>query len=141
MAFHRQQSLIEAPISDVWELVGDPKRYPEWASDVIEVTGVPDEIQEGTRFERVSKLPLGSTTTEFVVDELADLQEIRMRCMTSGYYSRWSLTEAGNDTFCEVEVGMEPTSTPYKLMDRTVGKRWYRGAVSSMVDGLRKKLA
>ena len=140
MSFHRQQSLIEAPIGDVWELVGDPKRYPEWAHDVIEVTGVPDEIQQGTSFERVSKLPLGSTTTEFVVDELADLQEIRMRCLTSGYYSRWSLTEAGSDTFCEVEVGMEPTNAPYKLLDRAVGKRWYRSAVSSMVDGLRKKL-
>jgi hypothetical protein len=140
MSSWRQQSLIEAPIRDVWELVGDPKRYPEWARDVIEVTGVPDEIQQGTRFERVSKLPLGSSTTEFVVDGLTDLQELRMRCLRSGYYSRWSLTEAGNDTFCEVEVGMEPTNTPYKLLDRAVGKRWYRGAVTSMVDGLRKKL-
>ncbi len=141
MSFHRQQSLIEAPIGDVWELVGDPKRYPEWARDVVAVTGVPDEIKQGTRFERESKVPFGSTTTEFVVDELSDLQEIRMRCLTSGYYSRWSLTEAGTDTFCEVEVGMEPTRVPYKLMDRTVGKRWYRSAVSSMVDGLRKTLA
>ena len=140
MASWQQQTLIEAPIRDVWELVGDPKRYPEWARDVIDVTGVPDEIQQGTRFERVSKLPLGSTTTEFVVDELTDLQELRMRCLTSGYYSRWSLTEAGSDTFCEVEVGMEPTNTPYNLLDRAVGKRWYRSAVTSMVDGLRKTL-
>jgi polyketide cyclase/dehydrase/lipid transport protein len=141
MSSWQHQSLIEAPIRDVWELVGDPKRYPEWAQDVVSVTGVPDEIHKGTRFERESRLPLGSRTTEFVVDELADLQEIRMRCLTSGYYSRWALTEAGQDTFCEVEVGMEPTSAPYKLMDRAIGKRWYRSAVSSMVDGLRKTLA
>jgi len=141
MASWQHQTLIEAPIRDVWELVGDPQRYPEWANDVVKVTGVPDVIQEGTRFERVSKLPLGSTTTEFVVDELTDLQEIRMRCLRSGYYSRWALTEAGDDTFCEVEVGMEPTNAPYKVLDRAVGKRWYRSAVTSMVDGLRKKLA
>ena len=35
-----------------------------------------------------------------------------MRCTArAGYYSRWSLTEAGEDTFCEVEVGMEPDAT------------------------------
>ena len=28
MASFRQQTLIEAPVEAVWELVGDPKRYP-----------------------------------------------------------------------------------------------------------------
>ncbi len=36
MASWRQQALIEAPVEEVWRLVGDPGRYPEWAGEVIE---------------------------------------------------------------------------------------------------------
>jgi uncharacterized protein YndB with AHSA1/START domain len=25
-----EQALIDAPVASVWELVGDPRRYPEW---------------------------------------------------------------------------------------------------------------
>src|SRR5688572_8717068 len=108
MASFRQQTLIEAPVEDVWRLVGDPRRYPEWAGDVLEVTGLPDQVSAGTEFTQRSKTPFGSSETRFVVDELEDLREIRMSCLQSGYYSHWLLTEAGDDTYCEVEIGMEP---------------------------------
>lgn len=46
MSSWRQQALIDAPVNVVWELVGDPKRYPEWAGDVVEVTGLAS-VDEG----------------------------------------------------------------------------------------------
>lgn len=141
MSSWRQQSLIPAKPQEIWDLVGDPASYPEWAGDTIAVTGLPDEIERGTKFERVSTGPFGKQTTDFVIDELDDLREIKMRCLKSGYYSRWSLTEAGDDTFCEVEIGMEPERLPHRVIDKTIGKRWYRRAVSDMCDGLREKLA
>lgn len=140
MSSFRHQSLIPASTQAVWDLVGDPNSYPEWAGDTIEVTGLPEEIEKGTKFERVSTGPFGKQKTNFVIDELSDLREIKLRCLKSGYYSHWSLTEAGGDTFCEVEIGMEPERLPYRVIDRTVGKRWYRKATTEMFDGLRKKL-
>jgi hypothetical protein len=122
---YRRQGFIAAPLDVVWSLVGDPARYPEWASNVIEVTGVAS-LDEGTSFRQRTRTPLGSTTSEFVVDELDDLREIRLRCLASGYYSRWTLTEARGDTFADVEIGMEPTHLHHRGFDALVGRRWYR---------------
>jgi hypothetical protein len=130
---YRQQTLIEAPLTAVWQLVGDPRRYPEWAGDVVEVTGLP-EVEQGAQFEQTTKTPVGNATTPYLVEALDDLREIRLRCLKSGYYSRWLLTEAGDDTFCEVEVGMDPKTLPYRALNATVGRRWYRSTVTDWLE-------
>ena len=137
MSSWRQQTLIEAPVDDVWQLVGDPRRYPEWAGNVLEVTGLPKEVTTGAEFTQKGKTPFGNATTQFVVEELEDLREIRMRCLQSGYYSHWLLTEAGDDTFCEVEIGMDPKHLGYRAFDATLGKRWYRSVVRDWMDRIR----
>ena len=80
-------------------------------------------------------------TTTFVVEELEDLREIKMRCLTSGYYSHWALTEAQGETFTEVEFGMEPTNLPFKAVDKTVGKRMYRTTMMETIDSLQATIA
>ena len=40
MSAWREQALIEAPVGAVWELVGNPERYPEWAGNMVAVTGL-----------------------------------------------------------------------------------------------------
>jgi hypothetical protein len=55
----------------------------------------------------------------------------------SGYYLHWLLTEAGDDTFAEVEVGMDPKHIGYRAVDATVGKRWYRNIVEDTLERLR----
>jgi uncharacterized protein YndB with AHSA1/START domain len=135
----RQQALIEAPVQSVWDLVGDPRRYPEWAGFVVEVTGL-EAATEGAEYRQTMKTPLGNDTTTFVIEELDDMREIRLRCLKSGYYSHWVLTEAGDDTFCEVEVGMRPDALPHKAFDKTLGKRWYRNMVTEWLDQVRAAL-
>ena len=136
MAAYRQQTLIEAPVPAVWREIGDPNRYPLWAGDVVEVTGL-DEVKEGAHFHQRTRTPLGKSETEFVIEALDDLREIHVRCLVSGYYLHWVLTEAGQDTFAEVEIGMDPKHIGYRAMDVTVGKRWYRRTVEEMLDRLR----
>ena len=133
----RQQALIEAPVEVVWALVGDPNRYPEWAGDVIEVTGLAS-IDEGADFRRVSRMPLGSTTTTFVIDALEEMKHIRLRCTQSGYYGNWVLTEARGSTFADVEVGMDPAGLPYRALDAILSKRWYRRVTEQSIDALRE---
>jgi uncharacterized protein YndB with AHSA1/START domain len=46
MSVCRNQALINASPGRVWELVGDPRRHPEWWARVIEVRG--ERFDEGS---------------------------------------------------------------------------------------------
>ncbi len=137
MSAWRQQALIEAPLESVWELVGDPKTYPEWAADVVDVTGLPEVIEHAT-FEQVSKTPLGKETTTFEVEKLDELHEIRLRCTKSGYYSHWTLTPARDSTFAEFELGVEPTAPQYRLYFGLLGKRYLRKVADQTLAGIQR---
>jgi uncharacterized protein YndB with AHSA1/START domain len=39
MSAYRQQAHLEAPLDEVWALIGSPRRYPEWWPRVVEVRG------------------------------------------------------------------------------------------------------
>jgi polyketide cyclase/dehydrase/lipid transport protein len=138
MAAWHEQAVIDAPVDTVWELVGDPSRYPEWASNVVAVTGMP-ELDETNTVEIVTQMPLeGRSATIFAVERSEDLREIRLRCQTSGYYSRWVLTEAQHATFLDVEIGVEPTAPQYRLYFGVLGKRYFRRVAQQSLDGIRR---
>jgi uncharacterized protein YndB with AHSA1/START domain len=127
--------LIEAPLEAVWNLVGDPSRYPEWAGNVLEVTGLAT-LEEGSTFRQKGRTPMGSQTTTFVIDDLDDMREIKLRCLQSGYYAHWMLTEARGETFADVEIGMDPATLGYRAFDTVMGRRWYRRLVDNSLTGL-----
>lgn len=137
MSSCRQQALIDAPLEAVWELVGDPRRMPEWAGrDVEEVYGLAS-VDLGATYRQTTRTPFGKNTTTFEIEALDELREIRLRCQTSGYYSHWRLTEAQDATFAEVEIGMEPTGLAAHAINVTLGKRWYRRLLENALDGVR----
>jgi uncharacterized protein YndB with AHSA1/START domain len=141
MSSWRKQALIEAPVEEVWRFVGDPESYPAWAKDVVEVTGLP-RLEPDATFRQRMKTPLGKTESTFRIEELEELREIKMRCTSSGLFSHWILTEAQENTFLDVEIGMEPTSTRYRIMSTAVGgKRWFHRLVDESIDGIRRALA
>ena len=139
MSSWRQQAVIDAPVEVVWELVGDPNTYPEWASNVVEVTGLPT-ISKGAEFEQATRSPLGTSRTTFVIDELEDLRRIRLHCTQSGYFSEWSLTEAQGETFADIELGMNPSRLPYRVLSAVAGKRTFRQLLDEQLDGLRQSV-
>lgn len=126
----------------MWDLVGDPRRYPEWVGDEIkEVTGLPTVVQ-GARYDQVTRSVVGpAAKTTFEIEELDDMHEIRLRCTSSGWFSKWTLTEAGGGTFADVEIGMEPANAGYRAIDAVAGKRSYRRVARASVEGLKKALA
>lgn len=135
--------MIEAPVEAVWRLLEDPSRFAEWSRDTIAVTGVPTRIEKGSTFEVTSHGPLHMrATTTFEVEQLDDLREIRLRCQTSGFYSRWLLTEARGDTFTDLEMGVEPIPGLSGRTARAIHtKRYLRRAAEQALDGLRSALA
>ena len=141
MGSFRQQTLINAPIEAVWAQVGDPNTYPAWTGEVVEVEGL-DTVETGAHYEQEGKTPFGGTRkTEFVVEAFDEMREISVRCTVSGWYLHWLLTEAGDDTFAEVQVGMDPTHVGYRAVDAAVGKRWYRRTAETTLEQLRNTLA
>jgi hypothetical protein len=136
---YRQQALIEAPVEEVWGLIGDPNRYPEWAGFAVEVTGLP-EVAEGAEFEQTTRSKrTGTNTTVWRVDELEELHEIKLRCTRTGWYSRFLLTEARGDTFVDAEFGIEPTAIQYRLIFGA-GRRHFTSVATQSLDGLRETL-
>lgn len=140
MAHLQQQVLIEAPVKEVWALLSDPSRFPEWAADSVETTGVPTRIERGSTFEQKGPGGLSGRRTTFKVEDLDDLREIKLRCQTSGYYSHWRLTEAQGQTFCSVEYGVEPIGLTGQVARVTITKRHLRALAADSLDGMRRLL-
>jgi uncharacterized protein YndB with AHSA1/START domain len=141
MASWKQQALIEAPVAEVWAVLIDPGKSPDWDPEVIAVTGAPTRIEKGSTFDLTGRGPLGmKSTTTFKVEELDDLHELKMTCQLSGFYSHWLLTPAQDGTFTEVELGIEPLESK-PLRGRAAAalhtKSYLRGQVEKLLDGLR----
>jgi uncharacterized protein YndB with AHSA1/START domain len=142
MASWKQQALIEAPVEQVWSVLVDPVRSPEWSQDVLAVTGGPTKIERGSTFDVTGRGPLGlKSTTTFRVEELEDMHELKMKCQYSGFYSHWVLTPAQNGTFAEVELGteqVESRSAGGRMAAALHTKSYLRGQVENLLDGLRR---
>jgi hypothetical protein len=123
MSAVRRQALINAPPPEVWELVGDPSRHPEWWPRVVEVRG--EEFDEGSNYAQVTKSLAGRIETEMKLERLENLREINMRCLSTGTYARWLLTEAQGDTFVDVEFGMDPIGLGNRIFDSTFGSLYF----------------
>jgi uncharacterized protein YndB with AHSA1/START domain len=140
VASWKQQALIEAPVNEVWEVLCDPARGPEWSEEVIAVTGAPTKIEKGSTFDVTARGPLHlKNTTTFKVEELDELHEIKMKCQYSGFYSHWVLTDAQGATFTEVELGVERKPGLEGLTTHALHTKSYlRREVEKLLDGLRR---
>lgn len=142
MSSWKQQALIQAPVAEVWDILCDPARSPDWDPDVLAVTGAPIRIEKGSTFDITGRGPLGmKATTTFKVEELEDLHELKMKCQVSGFYAHWLLTQAQDGTFTEVELGIEPIES--QSLRGRVGaalhtKSYLRTQVEKLLDGLRR---
>jgi len=141
MAAWKQQALIEAPVKDVWDILADPVRGPDWDQDVLAVTGPPVKIEKGSTFELTGKSPLGVSTTTFRVEEFDEMHELRMQCQVSGFYAHWLLTRARDGTFAELELGVQLPPKPddeARAVDAAYTKTYLRKTVERTLDGLRQ---
>ena len=133
----REDAVLDAPVSTVWELVGDPRRYPEWFPRVFEIQG--QRFEEGVSFVQVSRQPLiGRDEAHFLIDRMDDLRELRMHCTVSGMFVSWQLTDAQGATFVHAEFGMDPIRRRDRLVDIAVGRRFFRSWLDEAVDGLKR---
>ena len=132
-----EQALIDAPVARVWELVGDPSRYPDWLPRVFEVQG--ERFEEGAEFIQISRQPLvGRDEAQFLIDELDEFREIRMHCTISGMFAHWQLTEAQGGTFVNAVFGMDPLRRRDRVIDSTIGRPFFRRWLAEAVQSLKR---
>jgi hypothetical protein len=124
MSAYRRHAHLEAPLEMVWSFVGTPSRYPEWWPRVVEVRG--DRFEEGDEYAQVTRDPVGSVDTNFLLERREDLRHIRMSCQLTGMYANWLLTPAQGGTFVELEMGMDPRRMGDRLFDAALGKLYFR---------------
>ena len=139
MSVSRRQALIHAPPGRIWELVGEPRRHPEWWPRVIEVRG--QTFDEGSNYAQVTRSPTGRIETTMNVEKLDDLSEIHMRCLDTGTYARWLLTEAQGETFVDVEFGMDPRGATSRIFDAAVGRLYFRRWLDQSLAALEEVVA
>jgi hypothetical protein len=138
MSTARHQALIQGSLDEVWRLVGEPQRHPEWWPRVMEVRA--GALTEGDTYRQVTKVPLGRHETTLVVERLENLREIRTRCLDTGMYANWRFTEAREATFVDAEMGMEPTTFRYRLVDATMGRLYFRRWLEETIEMLRSRV-
>ncbi len=136
MSEYHEQALIEAPVPAVWNLVGNPDRYPEWWPRVLEVNG--ERYEEGEEYVQVTDSG-GEIETTFQIDRMEDLREIRMHCTLTGTYAHWRLTDARGETFVDLALGMEPIRVRDRVFNVMSGKRFFRKWASESLQALKDK--
>ena len=128
--------MIEAPVELVWELVGNPSRHPEWYPRVIEVNG--ERFEEGDQYAQVTKDLVGKASTDFMIERMDDMREIRLVCQATGMYAHWLMTDAQGGTFVDVEMGMHPRTAGSRFFDTVIGRMYFRRWLDQSIDALRR---
>jgi hypothetical protein len=137
MSAVQQQALIEAPVSETWDLLANPERYPEWWPRVVEVQGA--RYDTGDEFVQVMRQPFaGRTEAHFLIDRDDDLREISLHCTLSGTFVTFRATDAQGDTFLDASFGMDPINGRMRLFDATLGRRFFRRWLLESVEALRR---
>ena len=107
---------------------------------VLEVSGL-GAIEVDATYRQVTRGVGGKMETTFAIEEIEEMRRIAMRCTDTGTYTRWWLTEARGATFADIEMGCEPNSLLFRVVDATVGKRYCRRWTEQALDGLNAAIA
>ena len=140
----RHQALIDAPVGDVWEVVSDPRTHPEWWPDVVRVDAE-GRLTEGGEYVHSGKVMpfMDALDSVWVVEQFEELKEAQFRCTVSGSYARFQLTPAQDETFVEMEVGIDPATWKWKVAEPLFGlqfKRWAFAVLDALPGAVRHRM-
>ena len=106
-SFH-DMATSQAPPEDVWKLLYDPSRFPEWWAGVgtVEVGG---EGQYTMYPDGYPDFPMAQ-----LLDTQRDSQRVTVSCLVSDLRFEWRLEPAGSGTRITVEVDI-PDAESHRL--------------------------
>jgi uncharacterized protein YndB with AHSA1/START domain len=131
-----QQAHIDASVEDVWELIGDPNRHPDWWPRMVEAQC--STLEQGCRYRGVVKGAFGVEEHELLIERLVGCHEISINCEGTGVTTRFLLTEAQGGTFVEGHFSIEPDSLGSKVVTAVSGRRFLRNWLEESLDNLKR---
>ena len=131
-----QQTFIDAPVDQVWQLVGDPNRHPGWWPDVIEAQCA--DIREGCRYRGVVKGPFRTAEHELLIEKLEECREVSIYCEGTGVTTRFVLTDAQGGTFVDGHFSIEPNSIGTTVIAAVTGRRYLRSWLEQSLANLKQ---
>ncbi|MGI9021327.1 MAG: SRPBCC family protein [Solirubrobacterales bacterium] len=136
MSDARREAFIDAPVSVIWNLVSDIDRHPEWWPRVIEIDG--ERFEQGCTYREVVQTPLGKEEMNIEIEQLDDCENLSIRCVSTGTYVNFLLTEAQGGTFVDSRMGMDPKGVGNKVFDAILGRRFFTGWLQETVEALER---
>ena len=145
MGHYRNTFRIAAPVEQLWELMSDPARLPEWngAFDRVEdATGRLDEV--GTTYTQVMRVAGVELKGRWEIIEVEPSQTRRFRGTPPGC-TAWN----GTETFAAADGGVDYTvEMDYRLkggpigaaLDRVLAKPFLARMVERNIESLRTTL-
>jgi uncharacterized protein YndB with AHSA1/START domain len=111
-----------APVEEVWKLLHDPTRFPEWWQGMARVVPGPDGVYTMwpagyPDFPMAQRLESGTRDGRVTIS-----------CLVSDVVFRWELREAGEATDIDVEVEL-PEQEAHRLPDQ---RRSIEGSLRSL---------
>ncbi len=134
MSHCRQQGFIDAPVERVWELISDVEHHPEWWPRVLEVDA--DVVEEGATYRQLTETPRGEDEMQLLIESREELRNLRIRCLTTGTFVRFEMTEARGGTFVGTEMGMDPHGLWARVVDAVAGRRYFSTWMRSTMEAL-----
>ena len=134
MSDARRETFIDAPVEVVWELVSDVNRHPEWWPRIVEVEC--EGMEEGCTYREVVKTFAGREEMQLNVEELEDCENLSIRCINTGTFVSFMLTEAQGGTFVESRMGMDPKGLGTRMFDAVAGQRYFRNWLQQTIESL-----
>ncbi len=131
-----QQTYIDAPPQQVWELVGDPNRHAGWWPDVIDAQCA--DIREGCRYRGVVKGPFRTAEHELLIERLDDCREVSIYCEGTGVTTRFVLADAQGGTFVEGHFSIEPNSIGTTVFASLAGRRIMSSWLQASLENLQR---
>ncbi len=133
MSSARRVTFIDAPVDVVWDLISDVERHPDWWPRVLEVEA---ESGDDSRYRQVTRKLIGEGEMNMNVERIENCENLSIRCLSTGMYARFLLTEAQGGTFVEGRMGMDPDGISNRVFDAVAGKRYFSSWLRETLHGL-----
>ena len=75
---------------------------------------------------------------QLLIESRDELRNLRIRCLTTGTFVRFEITDAQGGTFVDGEMGMEPHGLWARVVDAVAGRRYFTSWMRSTLEALQR---